>query len=732
MRVAILSHQAPAGDAIGNGIADKAAFFVDRNAQVRLFVEVTRPIHPRLRPLAHGITGADASRDALAFMADADLLLVEYGQYYPALNLLPLLAGRKPRIILDYHGVTPPELWTHHNREALLFGWQRRGIAWCADRVVVHSQFAAEELRTACRYPQERTFVVPHHAGGALVSQGTKTPPNIRAELGLQDCKIILFVGRMAPNKRLGVLIGALARLSHLEPPVHLLLVGNTQDLYRQELERCLELARTLKIGDRIHVLGQVDDQRLQACYAAADLFVMPSVHEGFCIPVLEAMAQNVPVVAAHAGALPETVGDAGLLFTPDDDTELAERVRTILNVRPASRRTTDSSIRRRPRVAVVCFRFGSAVVGGAEKSLALMAASLQDAGASVEVFTTCTVREHGWENDLHAGSSREDGMLTHRFPVDPLHQVRHNAIVRRVLEEDGRVDAEGEQEFIRQSIHSTALMAELAKRIDEFDVVLTGPYLAGLTYDVCRIFPEKTLLAGCFHDEAVMRLKIWQKVYRQVGGILYHSVAEKKFAERAIGLNHPRSAVIGTWLDLDRRGNPVRGHELAGSTSYVVYCGRYSPQKNLPLLLDWFRGFNQRYPGKLSLVLAGQGSVSIPTESWCRDLGFVDDQAKADLLAGARAVVHLSVHESLSLVALEAWANGTPVIAHQGCAVLADLIKASGGGTTVGENGSFERALLDLLERPQHWQAVGQNARAYVVEQYGSRARFTERLLDA
>ncbi len=274
--------------------------------------------------------------------------------------------------------------------------------------------------------------------------------------------------------------------------------------------------------------------------------------------------------------------------------------------------------------------------------------------------------------------------------------------------------------------------MAELTKRIDEFDVVLTGPYLAGLTYDVSQTFPEKTLLAGCFHDEAVMRLKIWQRAYRKVGGILYHSAAEKTFAERAIGLNHPRSTVIGTWLDLDRQGDAERGRTLAGTTAYVVYCGRYSPQKNLPLLLDWFREFNQKYPGKLTLVLAGKGSIPIPTETWCSDLGFVDDQAKADLLAGARAVVHLSIHESLSLVALEAWANATPVIAHQNCAVLADLLEASGGGITVGDRTSFERAILNLLERPQHWQALGQNARAFVAEQFGSRARFTEQLLDA
>ena len=731
MRVAILSHQAPAGDAIGNSIADKAAFFLDRSAQVRLFVEVIRPIHQRLRPIAHGISTPEEQRQAIAFMADADLVLVEYGQYYPALNLLPVLAGRKPRIVLDYHGVTPPALWSTHNREALLFGWQRRGVAWCADRVIVHSKFAAEELHSACRFPPERTIVLPHPVNGALIEGAERTDkkePSIRAELGLENCKIVLFVGRVAPNKRLGVLISALARST---PDVHLLVVGSTQDLYRQEVERCLALAQSLGIRDRIHVLGHVDEQRLLACYAAADLFVMPSCHEGFCIPILEAMALKLPVVAAHAGALPETVGDAGLLFTPDDDAELAERMKRVLRSAVPSSLQRTMNMRRRPRVAVVCFRFGPNVVGGAEKSLTLMASALQDAGATVEVFTTCTQRERGWANDLPAGSGRENGLLIHRYPIDPVDQSRHNTIVRRVLDADGQIDAAGEQEFIRQSIHSASLMAELTRRIDEFDAVLTGPYLAGLTYDVSGAFPEKTLLAGCFHDEAVVRMKLWRQAYRQVGGILYHSAAEKAFAERSLGLNHPRSAVVGTWLEMDRAGDAVRGQTLAGSKDYVLYCGRFSPQKNLPLLLDWFRAFQVQNPSRLSLVLAGQGSVTIPSESWCRNLGFIDDQAKDDLLAGARAVVHLSVNESLSLVALEAWANGTPVIAHRDCRVLVDLVQQSGGGVTVADSDSFERALVDLFDRPDYWREQGQRARQFVAAEFGSRARFTEKLLD-
>jgi glycosyltransferase involved in cell wall biosynthesis len=749
MRIAILSHQAPPGDAIGNSVADKASFFHDRGAQVGVFLEVTKPAHPRLRSFIHAIGQETQTHDSIRFMADADLVLVEYGQYYPALSLLPLLAGRKPRILLDYHGVTPPELWSHHNRESLLLGWQQRGIAWCADRVMVHSKFAARELKEACRFPEARTVIIPHPVSGALVAEASipaKAACDLRTELGLQNSNIVLFVGRLAPNKRLGVLIKALARLREQAPSTHLLVVGNTEDVYRVELNHCLELARSLSVSERVHILGQVSEQRLRECYAAADLFVMPSVHEGFCIPVLEAMARGAPVIAAHAGALPETVGDAGFLFTPDDDAELARRIERLLKEFPArdsgpkcqqgeprlSQSRADQPGQRAPRVAIVCFRFGAEIVGGAEKSLARMAWALLDAGVGVEVFATCTQQESGWSNELPAGTRNENGLLTHRFAIDPFDRQRHNAIVRRVLEQDGQVDPAGELEFVRHSIHSTSLVECLKARIGEFDAIVTGPYLAGLTYEICLAFPEKTLLVPCLHDEAAARLQIWRRAYRAVGGILYHSATEKSFAEENLGLNHPRSTVIGTWLNTSSRGDAQRGQALAGSPAYVVYCGRYSPQKNVPLLLDWFRQFQERHPGKLSLVFIGQGSVSIPQSSWCRNFGFVDDQTRADLLAGARALVHLSVNESLSLVALEAWAGGTPVIAHQKCAVLDELVDLSGGGVTVDDHASFERALLDLLARPAHWQALGENGKAYVAQHFVSKGRYTDQLLEA
>src|SRR5207253_8387345 len=85
-------------------------------------------------------------------------------------------------------------------------------------------------------------------------------------------------------------------------------------------------------LADMLHLLGQVDDQRLRDAYHAGDVFVMRSRHEGFCIPVIEALACGLPVVAARAAALPETVAAAGLTFAPDDPEDLARQVSRVLD----------------------------------------------------------------------------------------------------------------------------------------------------------------------------------------------------------------------------------------------------------------------------------------------------------------------------------------------------------------------------------------------------------------
>ena len=268
---------------------------------------------------------------------------------------------------------------------------------------------------------------------------------------------------------------------------------------------------------------------------------------------------------------------------------------------------------------------------------------------------------------------------------------------------------------------------------MESLDAIIVGPYLFGLTCDVAGEFPDKTLLVPCFHDEVFARLRKWVGTYEGVGGILYHTTEEQDFAQSELGINHPRGSVIGTWL-------PCAAPEVEGSlqgpegvsSRYLVYCGRYSQQKGLGELLEFARRYQEQRPDRFRFLFLGQGEVRIPRESWAHDCGFVDEQCKLALLAGAGALVQLSRQESLSLVTLEAWAHGTPCIVNAHCAVLAGQVRRSGGGRAIDGYEEFACALDDLWEHPAAWRAQGQSGREYVRREYADAHAFTKRLVEA
>jgi glycosyltransferase involved in cell wall biosynthesis len=707
MRVAILASTAQARNAIGNQIAEKVRFFRERGADVRLHLQSTCQLHPDLSGIA--VEGADA------YLSTCDLAFVIYAEYFELLQMLPLLTGAGPRVIFEYHGVTPATLWPDRHREQLLQSARERGHVWCADHVLTASRFILEELTAATGFPGEHAATLPFPIDTTRFHPGSER--HLHERLGI-DGRILLFVGRVAHNKRIDLLISALGRLN--DPTLHAVIVGDTSDIYAVEAARCQALACEAGVADRVHWLGQLDDAELPRAYRSAAVFVMPSLHEGFCIPVVEAMACGVPVVASRSAALPETIADAGLTFAAGDAEDLARTLARVLGCR--AERHVENVPHGSRRVAIVCFRFGPEIVGGAETSLGVMARALQAAGDHVEVFTTRTRSESRWRDELPAGTATIDGLTVHRFGVDEHDVNEHGEIVRAILEADGRVEVETEQKYLAHSIHSAELLEELRRRSDEFDVIITGPYLFGLTVDIANAFGQKVVLVPCFHDEPLARLSVWPRLYSGVGGVLFHSPEEQDFAQRQLGVNHPNSHVVGTWMSA-----PETPRMQAPDRPYVLYCGRYSEQKNVPLLLDWATRFQAEHPGKLDFVFIGRGDVRLPDAPWVRDFGHVDEATKQSLVAGARALVQLSTHESLSIVALEAWALGTPIIIHADCAVLSGQVQRSQGGVAVGDCSTFADTLDDLLRDPQSWQERGHRGQAYFRANYSCKTRFTQ-----
>ncbi len=720
MRVAMLSANAQANNAIGNQVAEKAAFFLERGAEFRVFLQSLDRLHAELRPFAQHVKQVGARGLVWDYLAQADLVIADYAQHHDLLHFLPLLVGQKPRLVFDYHGVTPACHWEGPQRDLAERSARQRGIVWCADMALAHSRFAKKELQRATGYPAERIIVQPYPTDTTLFQPGPGD--DVRRKLGLDAGPVLLYVGRLAASKRVPLLIEALP----LIPDAQAVIVGDTSDVYGAEMRRCQKVAARLGVAERVRFLGQLDERALAEIYRAADVLVVPSLHEGYCLPALEAMASGLPVVAARTTALPETLGDAGLTFAPDDAQDLARQVGRVVHSLNAATWKRGAS---RSRIAIVAFRFGSDIVGGAETSLRTIAQALQRGGQHLEVFTTCTTHESAWSNDLPAGSFTHDGLTVHRFPIDAHNRAAHYESIRRITAADGKVDTPTAAAYLRHSIHSSPLIEALRARHAEFDAIITGPYLFGLTHDVATSFPEQTLLLPCFHDEPYVRLTCWHQTYGSVGGVLYHSPEEQEFAQAVLGLNHPRAVEIGTVLDV---GPSPRAAARGLTERYLVYCGRYSQQKNVPLLLEFAERYQRARPGRFQFVFVGHGDVRIPQAAWAVDRGRLQEEEKRQVLAHAAALVQLSRQESLSLVALEAWAQGTPVIVHDACAVLCGQVARAKGGRAIGDYDGFAAVLDDLWDRPDAWRALGENGRGYVADHYGSEDDYRQRLLDA
>ncbi len=157
--------------------------------------------------------------------------------------------------------------------------------------------------------------------------RGTSSPAaeqQLRAKLDLGSARVVLSVAQKRPYKNLRSLIYALPGLEH---DVVLVLPGAHTD-HETELR---ELAATLGVLGRVRFPDWLDDDELDALYRLADVFVLPSLIEGFGLPVLEAMAREVPVACSDRSALPEVVGDAALLFDPECQEEVTGAISRVL-----------------------------------------------------------------------------------------------------------------------------------------------------------------------------------------------------------------------------------------------------------------------------------------------------------------------------------------------------------------------------------------------------------------
>jgi len=204
-----------------------------------------------------------------------------------------------------------------------------------AHAVVTPTQYVRHQIVNRLGVSDERVYVCPW---GAPTWRTIGQHPNVPAD----GC--ILFLGTLEPRKNVGALLDAYGLLVSRRPDTpRLVLAGRATNAAADWLSR---IARAPLAG-RVTHLGYVPEAERESLYRSARLLVMPSLDEGFGLPVLEAMAAGVPVVASRRGALPEVLGDAGALVEPDDAAALADAIERATADEAWARRAAEAGLER-------------------------------------------------------------------------------------------------------------------------------------------------------------------------------------------------------------------------------------------------------------------------------------------------------------------------------------------------------------------------------------------------
>lgn len=325
-RIAILTPSMTTGDAVSNDVLGMYDVLKQHGYEVRVFAEGWTIDRPRVSP----------SPQIGSFLKKpGDILLYHYSRGWdPGLDLLRDLKCRK---IIKYHNVTPPEFLADYNSDfAAMCLEGRQQLALIArsasDLYLSDSAYNMRELVSEGA-AESKSFVVPpfHH-----VDRLDSIEPDSNVLDTCSDGKVnICMVGRVAPNKSHPALIEAFAAYHHdYNPHSRLIIVGKEEVRLEKYSTLLRALVSRLKLQDSVVFTGEVSDRALRAYYAAAHVFMITSEHEGFCVPLVEAMAMKIPIVAYASTAIPETVGTAGLVWEDRNPYLLAESIKSIVGDR--------------------------------------------------------------------------------------------------------------------------------------------------------------------------------------------------------------------------------------------------------------------------------------------------------------------------------------------------------------------------------------------------------------
>jgi len=244
---------------------------------------------------------------------------------------VPILRRRKMKVVVTIHDLAfkifpsyfPPRDLAKLNRLS------DHAIKNADQIIAVSNSTKNDILKFYPEISQDKITVVHHGFDSEIFSRKiiTKEAERLMATYDLEPRTYLLYVGAIQPRKNLNVLIDAFEKIKTLRPELKLVIAGAPAWQYQSTLDKIA----SSQFANDIIVTGVLNFSQIAALYQKAEVFVFPSLYEGFGIPVLEAMAAGVPVVLANNSSLPEVAGDSALYFETESSIDLTEKIESIL-----------------------------------------------------------------------------------------------------------------------------------------------------------------------------------------------------------------------------------------------------------------------------------------------------------------------------------------------------------------------------------------------------------------
>jgi glycosyltransferase involved in cell wall biosynthesis len=371
-------------------------------------------------------------------------------------------------------------------------------------------------------------------------------------------------------------------------------------------------------------------------------------------------------------------------------------------------------------KLAIVVQRYGQAINGGAELHARYIAEHLAR-HADVDVLTTHASDYVTWRNEPGPAQERINGIPVRRFQVEHERNLlafsQHSTRVfqnRHSLADELRwLEAEGPT--------SPALVNHIAAHAGSYDFCLFFSYRYYQAYHGARAAAGRAVLVPTAERDPAIGLAIFQPLFRGVRAVMYNAPEEQAMIQAVSGNQNVPGIVVGVGSEVPQNPQPERFRQKYGVEGrFAIYVGRIDANKGCHELFEFFSGYLRDVYGRLSLVLVGQSLLPTPQHERIRHLGFLNDTDKFDAMAAADLLIIPSFFESLSMVALEAWALGRPVLANGKCDVLKGQCLRSNAGFSYESYPEF-LAMIQSLEKDRRLrETLGQNGRRFFREHYG------------